>query len=409
MKTAGIVAEYNPFHRGHQHLAQQLRRQGFDALVAVMSPAVTQRGEFALLPTAPRAEAALRSGIDLVIELPAPYALRSAEGFGEAAVSLLAAAGAVDALGFGSESGDARRLHAAATALHSEEFKAQLRLLLGEGAPYPIARQRALAAIDPALAGVLASPNDILAAEYCAAIVKHQYSLQPAAILRRGAGHDTLSLQGDPVAAEKENDAKGAFLSGKALRELWKNGQMEAFLKAVPAETHKAYTKAFQQGKYFVPDCRWDALALGTLRMKTPAQLAEMQGFSAGLENALAAAAASAGSFAQLLEALPTKRHPRSRLRRLALNSVLDFQKDLPPLPPYLHILGATDKGRELLKEIEQKATLPLSHSLAGLARHSAPCAAVAACTARAADLQALLLQTPAPAGSAFSDPFLAV
>ena len=119
METAGIVAEYNPFHSGHAwHIAETRRRLGGEAaVVCVMSGHWVQRGECALADKWSRAAAALSGGADLVLELPTPWAMASAEAFARGAVSLLAATGVVDALSFGSEAGELAPLAAAAAAL----------------------------------------------------------------------------------------------------------------------------------------------------------------------------------------------------------------------------------------------------------------------------------------------------
>ena len=103
MEIAGIVAEYNPYHNGHRYLTESLRSQGATHIVAVMSGHLVQRAEPAFFSKWARAEAALKNGVDLVLELPSVYASASAERFAGAAVSLLAGTGCVDVLGFGSE------------------------------------------------------------------------------------------------------------------------------------------------------------------------------------------------------------------------------------------------------------------------------------------------------------------
>ena len=97
MRTAGIIAEYNPFHNGHAHQISRVRALGFDAVVCVMSPGVVQRGSLALMPAQVRAEAALSCGADVVLCLPAPYAAASAEAFAAAGVRALSALGCVQA------------------------------------------------------------------------------------------------------------------------------------------------------------------------------------------------------------------------------------------------------------------------------------------------------------------------
>ena len=129
MKTAGIICEYNPFHRGHAwQIAELRRRLGEDtAVVCAMSGDFVQRGDFAIMRAQARAEAAVYGGADLVIELPLPWAISSAEGFARGGVMTLAATGLVDTLVFGSECGDTARLLHTAEALLCEGFPGRLR------------------------------------------------------------------------------------------------------------------------------------------------------------------------------------------------------------------------------------------------------------------------------------------
>ena len=143
MRIAGIICEYNPFHNGHAHQLAVLREAGY-APVCVMSGDYVQRGEPAVIPAAARAEAAVRCGAALVLELPPSYALRSAEGFADGGVELLDRLGCAEALCFGSESGDAETLLATARTLLSPELVPLLKQELAGGASFPAARQRAL-------------------------------------------------------------------------------------------------------------------------------------------------------------------------------------------------------------------------------------------------------------------------
>lgn len=143
MRIAGIICEYNPFHNGHAHQLAVLREAGY-APVCVMSGDYVQRGEPAVIPAASRAEAAVRCGAALVLELPPSYALRSAEGFADGGVELLDRLGCAEALCFGSESGDAEALLATARTLLSPELVPLLKQELAGGASFPAARQRAL-------------------------------------------------------------------------------------------------------------------------------------------------------------------------------------------------------------------------------------------------------------------------
>ena len=175
-----------------------------------MSGNFVQRGDFAVMRTHARAEAAVRGGADLVLELPLPWAIASAEGFAAGGVGVLAATGAVDTLVFGSECGDTETLKAVAAALESESFAAYLRQGLQEGVSFAAAREAAARKLLGEKAAVLAQPNDILGVEYCKAIARQAAALMPLALPRRGVGHDGGAAEG--------------FASASHIRELLING-----------------------------------------------------------------------------------------------------------------------------------------------------------------------------------------
>ena len=204
MATAGIVAEYNPFHRGHAwHIARTRRTLGADtAVICVMSGHWVQRGECALTDKWSRAALALSDGADLVLELPTPWAMASAESFARGAVGLLAATGVVDVLSFGSETGELAPLRAAAAALDGPDYPERLRAGLARGLSFPAARQAAVGAY------CLASPNDNLGVEYLRALPS---GMEALTIPRRGAAHD--------------GPAAGGFASASELRTLLRAGR----------------------------------------------------------------------------------------------------------------------------------------------------------------------------------------
>ena len=167
MKAIGIVAEYNPFHSGHQYQIRKIREMcGADTpIVAVMS---VQRGEAASYDKFTRAAAAVRGGVSLMIEQPLPWSLSSAEGFARGGVGLLGATGVIDALSFGSESGDLLPLKKTAAVLDTPEFAEALKHELTGGTPFAAARARAARALLGESAAVLDTPNDLLAVEQSA-------------------------------------------------------------------------------------------------------------------------------------------------------------------------------------------------------------------------------------------------
>ncbi|MCD8149584.1 MAG: nucleotidyltransferase family protein [Clostridiales bacterium] len=198
MKTAGIIAEYNPFHNGHQfHIEETRRRTGADYIIAVMSGDFVQRGAPALLNKYVRAEMALRHGADLVIELPITAALSSAEGFAMGGVCLLDKLNVTDAVSCGCEnaSEDTALFQKIVRLLadEPEEYRTLLRAHTKAGVAFPRARELAVSeyfqSIHPDL---LSSPNNILAIEYAKAIHTLSDSMKLCLIPRKGgAYHDT--------------------------------------------------------------------------------------------------------------------------------------------------------------------------------------------------------------------------
>ena len=185
MAIIGIIAEYNPFHTGHEyHIARSRELLGADStVICVMSGDFVQRGEAALYSKFARAEAACRCGADLVIELPLPWALSSAEGFARGAVGLLGALGATH-LSFGSECGDVQRLERIAENLIDPAVNAEISRELNENAnnSYASARQTVLARRLGDEAKLIEQPNNILAVEYLKAIYEQRLDITPMTV-----------------------------------------------------------------------------------------------------------------------------------------------------------------------------------------------------------------------------------
>ena len=174
MTVCGIIAEYNPFHNGHQyHIKKSRQLSGADYVIIVLSGSFVQRGAPAFTDKYMRTRMALEGGADLVIELPALFSCASAEDFAGAGVSLLDQLGVVDVLSFGAESQNMEVPSAAARILVQEpaDFSAVLTRSLREGDSFPRARQKALEACFKAQSlpwtnqttSELSSPNNLLA------------------------------------------------------------------------------------------------------------------------------------------------------------------------------------------------------------------------------------------------------
>ncbi|MDY3281570.1 tRNA(Met) cytidine acetate ligase [Dysosmobacter sp.] len=351
MQIAGIITEYNPLHAGHLYqIARTRQLLGEDAaVICVMSGSFVQRGDFALVRKHARAEAAVRSGADLVLELPLPWAVSSAEGFAHGGVRTLLATGLVTHLSFGSECGDASVLRETAAALLSPEYQAGLQRLLGEGKSYAACRQAVTEAlIGPEKAACLARPNDNLGVEYCKALLRCDSPVQPIAVRREGAGHDS-------------QDLTGTTASAGAIRRLLREGRREEALACMAPAMRQAYWTEEAAGRAPVRSEACERAILARLRSMTRAEFQALDTGKEGLGNRLFDAARQAASLEDLLAAAKTKRYAHARLRRMVLWAFLGLTPaDVPDTPPYVRVLAANDTGRELLARMRRCAAVPV-------------------------------------------------
>ena len=375
METAGIVAEYNPFHRGHAwHIAETRRRLGGDApVVCVMSGHWVQRGECALADKWLRAALALDRGADLVVELPTPWAMASAESFARGAVSLLAATGVVDVLSFGSETGELAPLEEAAAALDAPDYPERLRAALGRGLSFPAARQEA------AGAACLSAPNNNLGVEYLRSLRALGSTIRPLTVPRQGVGHD--------------GPAAGGFASASELRRLLRAGRGE---EAAP------YLTAPWSGE--LADMQHiERAVLSRLRTMGEGDWAALPdgGGAEGLPSRLAKAAREAVSLEDFYTRAKTRRYPHARLRRLALAAFLDLRAaERPAAPPYVRVLGLGGRGRALLRKMKDTCPLPVIVKPAQARELDGPARMLFESEARYTDLYGLCFPAPRPCGA---------
>lgn len=341
MTAAGIVCEYNPFHLGHEKQLRLMRAQlGEDtAAVCLMSGNFVQRGAPALFDKTVRARAAVECGADLVLELPVTRALSSAEGFARGAAEIFDRLGAVDALCFGSERGDTAAVMKAAEAMTRPAFEEALREELACGRSYPAARQRALekTAGDGAF---LTAPNDILAAEYCKALLERGSAIRPLAVRREGGYHDE--------APDAENPSAAAVRA-----ELWRGGE---WLRLVPEAAAAIYGGAVRYEMRY-----GERAVLARLRAMTQEEWMHVPFGSEGLWSKVRRAVQTESTVEQVLCAAKSKRYPRTRLQRMLMCAYLGLtQEDLIKSAPYVRVLAFNETGRALLRRMRSCGTIPI-------------------------------------------------
>ena len=343
MQSIGIIAEFNPFHSGHKHLIDAAKAQG-NAVICVMSGNFVQRGDTAITDKFTRAEMAINCGADLVVELPTPWAMSTAQNFAFGAVSILKALGITQKIFFGSECADTQLLNKTADILSSSEFNEKIKERINSsGSTFAKVRSEIIKKFYPEIQCVLDNPNDTLAVEYILSAKRLGFETEFDCIQRIGAAHDALVA--DTTA------------SASLIRKHIKNGDFSYIEKFMPPQATELLKKAPTSDIK-----RIEAAILGKLRMDFSKDgVPSLPDLSEGIENRLSDAISNAVSYEELLSLIKTKRYPLARVRRLVLSAFLNiddtfFGKE----PPYIRVLALGEKGEELLKEASKKATLPI-------------------------------------------------
>ena len=325
--VTGIICEYNPLHLGHKKQIDYIRTIDPDGIiVCLMSGNYVQRGKPAIVDKSVRARAAVMAGADLVLELPVTAALASAEGFASEGVRILSHF--CTHLCFGAETADADTLMHSAKALLSEDFPSRLRLQLDKGLSFPAARAKALEEMDiPSIT----KPNDILAVEYCKAILSQGSALIPWPIQRGGDYHDE--------AADEENP------SATAVRKLMVESGM--WLDYVPEEVREV----FREAKLHTL-AAGERAVLARLRTMTDAEFEAVPYGSEGLHRKLMHNARRFANLEDVITATKSKRYTRTRLDRMVMCAFLGIPETMLSSPaPYVRLLAFNDKGRKLLRQ----------------------------------------------------------
>lgn len=336
MRTVGIICEYNPLHLGHEKQLRLIRQLGGEAIVCLMSGNYVQRGAPAIIDKSLRAQAALECGADLVLELPVTASLSSAEGFAREGVRLLGSF--CDELCFGAETADAALLDATAAALLSEAFSPALRSQLDKGLSFPAARAKALEQMGLD-AGLLDTPNNILAVEYCKAIQSLGLNMKPLVIHRQGDYHGQQ--------ADAENPSATSVRQHMVTGEVWQPLVPEAvspLFADASLHTLAAGERAVLARLKSMTDEAFEALPYG----------------SEGLWRKLMQASRSNARLEDIAAAVKSKRYTRTRIDRMILCAFLGLTaQDLASPAPYARALAFNDRGREILKQARQFGCYP--------------------------------------------------
>ena len=369
MKVVGIIAEYNPFHKGHKYQIEQLREKtGADYVIVAMSGNFLQRGVPALCDKFTRTRMALECGADLVLELPTLWATASAEYFAEGGVALLASTGVVTHLGFGAESNNLEGLLQISSILKEEPsvYRAVLGNSIRTGNPFPVARKNALVTCLPQFSSgqldeILDAPNNILALEYLKALPSH---IKPVLIPRKGAGYFDTEINTEIPSATAIREA--IFSDENADKE----NLFELLAAAMPEEAYPVLKEFLE--KYCCMETNDFSSMLGyrllSLSETDYSHFADCnKDFSNKIKNNLKDYV-NIESFTELLK---SKDLTYTRISRCLLHILLNITQANYSIgraigyTPYLRVLGFRKDASELLSEIKEKAYVPLISKVA--------------------------------------------
>lgn len=353
----GIIAEFNPLHKGHLHFIQSAQqRYDFSATVCVMSGSFVQRGEAALCNKWVRTRMALQAGVDLVIELPFCFAVRSAYYFARGGIELLYRTGVVSHLAFGSENGQLEQLQSIAAIIADEnpDYKNHLKYYLAKGLSFPAARAQTIQKIMgkqiTGLEQIIQQPNNILALEYLRVLEQESLPLQPFTVPRKGSGYNNRELS--------------PYASASAIRHaLLERPSLEGVTGFIPEEPGALLQQEIDAGRAPVNPDVLEQAVLAKLRIIPLNRLGRIYEITEGLEHRIQEAAISSGTLEELRQSIKSKRYSMTRINRILLYSLLELETEQmldfdQHGPLYLHILGFSTKGRKILQEMKNKSSV---------------------------------------------------
>ena len=349
MKTALIVAEFNPYHNGHKYIAEKARELTHaDYVIALMSGDYVQRGAPAIVNRYVRTEMALSSGIDMVIAFPTRYATCSAEEYAANALRIAASLGCIDFLFFGSECGDIDRLTEAARflVLEPDDYKEHLRESLKQGISFPRARALAL----PQFEDLLGSPNNTLGIEYIKAILRGNYDIQPGTCSRIGTDHGSSAVS-------------DGYASATALRELLNShtdSDNRSFFASsfIPTSSYEILQDEIENNRLVCENDLTFMLASALWEAKSSAELTKYLSVSETLANAAWSSREKCLSFTEFAMLLKNRSLTYTHVCRALLHIALRIENT--PASDFANILGMRKKAGPLAARMSETSRIPV-------------------------------------------------
>lgn len=385
MQNIGIVAEFNPFHNGHKHLIDTVKQNG-NAIICVMSGNFVQRGDTAITDKFTRAKMAVLGGADLVVELPTPWAMSTAQNFATGAIGILNNLGITDKIVFGSESGDISALKQTASIIKSDAFNNKINRQISKvSSTFAAARNEIFEKEYPLLASVLRSPNDTLGVEYILAAERVGFTGETDCVKRIGAAHDSAYTD--------------ITVSASLIREKIKSGEFDEIAQFMPKSAAELLCSAPKSDIKKIENAILCKLRIDFSGDKIPA----LPDISEGIENRIKNAVLAATSLEELFALAKTKRYTLSRIRRLCLSAFLGIDNGFfGKIPPYIRVLAFNKRGEELLRQASKVCSSPIITKTNQLDLSDEFTRKVWECEVLSSDIYALTLDTPQKCGNEY-------
>jgi len=359
MKIVGIVAEYNPFHKGHEYqLRKAKENSNCDYVAVVMSGNFVQRGEPALIDKFRRAESAIYGGADLVIELPMPFSCQNAELFAKAALTELKKLN-ITHLSFGCEDDDLESLkEAALIQINNKNLKYIIKDELAKGISYPTALTNAINSVSNInIAHILKSPNNVLGIEYIKSSIKLNGNWDFTPVKRIGKNHNDIDISGryDSATAIRKDIIK-------ASEKIYTNSLTKKSNEMI--EQFYGVYNGYNSLDLYLNYIYYKILDLGIDGLNDIYEVSE------GLNNKIYSNIFIHNSIDNFIMSLKSKRYTYSKLRRILLNILLNIKKHdidnfmLTNLESktniynnFVKVLAFNDNGRQILKHTKNSDT----------------------------------------------------
>ena len=370
MKISAIVAEYNPFHNGHLYQLQKTKAlSNCDFVIAVMSGNFAQRGIPCCTDKYTRTKMALASGIDMILELPFPFATASAERFCEGAVSILNKTNLVDTISFGSELGELKLLEQAASLLMNEplEVSEAIQNDLRKGISYPRARVSALSNYlhthldsphDAAsIANILSTPNNILGIHYIKALLYYRSPITPLTIKRK-------------TAAYHDDTIRTTIASATAIRKHLTLQNPQAIHQAMPPRSHDLFMESFKKNGVLPQLDDYSEFLQYKLSFSELRHFYALWDIPGDLLNSLLHAHKQHFKISEIIACVCSKTYTKSTVQRAILRILLEVDTlTLNALHsidwiPYIRVLGCKKSAIPLLSELTQSSSVPIITNL---------------------------------------------